>query len=112
MYLTILMHFSTESYPGARININMVSESREGVIASGVVKVHANNVFISGHDGGTGASRWTGIKNVRLPWQIGLVETHKRVLDNDLFDHTIIQAYDQLKRKRGCHSFSPWCSRV
>jgi len=35
----------------------MVSESRDGVIASGVVKVHANNVFISGHDGGTGASR-------------------------------------------------------
>lgn len=82
------------------------------MIASGVVKVHANNVFISGHDGGTGASRWTGIKNVGLPWELGLVKTHKRVLDNDLCGRTVIQTYDQLKRKRCYHSFSPWCKRV
>ena len=31
----------------------------------------------SGHDGGTGASSWTGIKGAGLPWELGLSETHQ-----------------------------------
>ena len=54
----------------------MVSEVGVGVIASGVVKSHADHVMISGHDGGTRESRWTRIKNVGLPWEVGLAETH------------------------------------
>ena len=33
--------------------------------------------FSSGHDGGTGASSWTGIRGAGLPWELGLSETHQ-----------------------------------
>jgi hypothetical protein len=44
------------------ISVKLVSENGVGVIASGVVKGHADHVLISGHDGGTGAAKWTSIK--------------------------------------------------
>jgi hypothetical protein len=34
--------------------VKLVSENGVGVVASGVVKGHADHVLISGHDGGTG----------------------------------------------------------
>ncbi len=44
-------------------------------------KISMSNNFIvsfsSGHDGGTGASSWTGIKGAGLPWELGLSETHQ-----------------------------------
>lgn len=33
------------------------------MVASGVVKGHADHVLISGHDGGTGAAKWSSIKS-------------------------------------------------
>ena len=39
--------------------MKLVSEAGVVVIASGVVKGHVDHVLISGHDGGTGAYRWT-----------------------------------------------------
>lgn len=71
-----------------------------GVIASGVVKGHADHVLISGHDGGTGASRWTGIKNAGLPWELGLAETHQTLVANDLRGRTTLQTDGQLKTGR------------
>jgi glutamate synthase (NADPH/NADH) len=44
------------------VSVKLVSENGVGVIASGVVKGHADHVLISGHDGGTGAAKWTSIK--------------------------------------------------
>ena len=67
------------------------------MIASGVVKGHADHVLISGHDGGTGASRWTGIKNAGLPWELGLAETHQTLVANDLRGRTVLQTDGQLK---------------
>lgn len=78
----------------------MVSEAGVGVIASGVVKGHADHVLISGHDGGTGASRWTGIKNAGLPWELGLAETHQTLVANDLRGRTVLQTDGQLKTGR------------
>ncbi len=46
-------------------------------MAAGVAKCGANHILISGHDGGTGASRWTGIKHTGLPWEMGLAEAHQ-----------------------------------
>jgi hypothetical protein len=37
------------------VSVKLVSENGVGVVASGVVKGHADHVLISGHDGGTGA---------------------------------------------------------
>ena len=47
-----------------------------GIIAVGVAKAGANVITISGHDGGTGASPLTSIKNAGLPWEVGLREAH------------------------------------
>lgn len=43
--------------PLARISVKLVSEAGVGIIASGCVKGGADHITISGHDGGTGASR-------------------------------------------------------
>lgn len=80
--------------------MKLVSEAGVGVIASGVVKGHADHVLISGHDGGTGASRWTGIKNAGLPWELGLAETHQTLVANDLRGRTTLQTDGQLKTGR------------
>ncbi|GJN15164.1 hypothetical protein PR202_gb02057 [Eleusine coracana subsp. coracana] len=82
--LAQLIHDLKNSNPGARISVKLVSEAGVGVVASGVVKGHADHVLISGHDGGTGASRWTGIKNAGLPWELGLAETHQTLVANGL----------------------------
>lgn len=86
--------------PDARISVKLVSEAGVGVIASGVVKGHADHVLISGHDGGTGASRWTGIKSAGVPWELGLAETHQTLVANDLRGRTTLQTDGQLKTGR------------
>ncbi|KAJ0971718.1 hypothetical protein J5N97_019677 [Dioscorea zingiberensis] len=98
--LAQLIHDLKNSNPGARISVKLVSEAGVGVIASGVVKGHADHVLISGHDGGTGASRWTGIKSAGLPWELGLAETHQTLVANDLRGRTILQTDGQLKTGR------------
>ncbi|KAG8476357.1 hypothetical protein CXB51_033276 [Gossypium anomalum] len=98
--LAQLIHDLKNSNPSARISVKLVSEAGVGVIASGVVKGHADHVLISGHDGGTGASRWTGIKNAGLPWELGLAETHQTLVSNDLRGRTVLQTDGQLKTGR------------
>ncbi|KAG0491043.1 hypothetical protein HPP92_007906 [Vanilla planifolia] len=95
--LAQLIHDLKNANPGARISVKLVSEAGVGVIASGVVKGHADHVLISGHDGGTGASKWTGIKNAGLPWELGLAETHQTLVANDLRGRTVLQTDGQLK---------------
>ncbi|XP_059431841.1 glutamate synthase [NADH], amyloplastic-like [Corylus avellana] len=98
--LAQLIHDLKNSNPAARISVKLVSEAGVGVVASGVVKGHADHVLISGHDGGTGASRWTGIKNAGLPWELGLAETHQTLVANDLRGRTVLQTDGQLKTGR------------
>ncbi|KAG6707010.1 hypothetical protein I3842_06G010500 [Carya illinoinensis] len=98
--LAQLIHDLKNSNPRARISVKLVSEAGVGVVASGVVKGHADHVLISGHDGGTGASRWTGIKNAGLPWELGLAETHQTLVANDLRGRTVLQTDGQLKTGR------------
>ncbi|KAK3134883.1 hypothetical protein QOZ80_5BG0411960 [Eleusine coracana subsp. coracana] len=95
--LAQLIHDLKNSNPGARISVKLVSEAGVGVVASGVVKGLADHVLISGHDGGTGASRWTGIKNAGLPWELGLAETHQTLVANGLRGRAVLQTDGQLK---------------
>ncbi|ODQ68214.1 glutamate synthase [Nadsonia fulvescens var. elongata DSM 6958] len=88
------------SNPRSRVSVKLVSEVGVGVIASGVAKAKADHILISGHDGGTGASRWTGIKYAGLPWELGLAETHQTLVLNDLRGRVIIQTDGQLKTGR------------
>ncbi|MFL6072051.1 MAG: glutamate synthase-related protein, partial [Mycobacteriales bacterium] len=52
--------------------------------AAGVAKAYADYILISGHDGGTGASPLSSIKNAGCPWEIGLAETQQVLVMNDL----------------------------
>ena len=69
--------------PKARISVKLVAEVGVGVVAAGVVKAKSEHLTISGHDGGTGASSWTGIKSAGLPWELGVAETHQTLVLND-----------------------------
>src|SRR4029077_10485111 len=70
--------------PQARIAVKLVSSSAVGIIATGVAKAGANVITISGHDGGTGASPITSIKNTGLPWEGGLRDAHCALLADGL----------------------------
>eukprot|EP01135_Chromosphaera_perkinsii_P012089 Nk52_evm27s2579 gene=Nk52_evmTU27s2579 len=86
--------------PTSRISVKLVSEVGVGVIASGVAKGHADHILISGHDGGTGASSWTGVKNAGLPWELGLAETHQTLVMNKLRGRVVIQTDGQMRTGR------------
>ncbi|MBN2040906.1 MAG: glutamate synthase large subunit [Spirochaetes bacterium] len=86
--------------PEARISVKLVSESGVGTIAAGVAKAHADNILISGYDGGTGASPLSSIKHAGLPWELGLSETHQTLLLNDLRGRVRLQTDGQLKTGR------------
>ena len=68
----------------ADVSVKLVSEVGVGVVAAGVAKAKADHILISGHDGGTGASRWTGIKHAGLPFELGIAETHQTLVLNGL----------------------------
>ena len=88
------------SSPRSRVSVKLVSETGVGIVASGVAKAKADHILISGHDGGTGASRWTGIKYAGLPWELGLAETHQTLVLNDLRGRVIVQTDGQLRTGR------------
>ncbi|MDX1524558.1 MAG: glutamate synthase-related protein, partial [Anaerolineae bacterium] len=72
--------------PTADVSVKLVSLAGVGTIAAGVAKGGADVVHIAGHSGGTGAAAWSSIKNVGLPWEIGLAETHQTLIRNNLRD--------------------------
>ncbi len=74
--LAQLIHDLRAVNPRARIGVKLVSGAGVGVIAAGVAKAGADVITISGHNGGTGSSPLTSIKNTGLPWEIGLREAH------------------------------------
>ena len=78
--LAQLIHDLHAVNPQARIGVKLVSGTGIGVIAAGVAKAGANVITISGHNGGTGSSPLTSIKNTGLPWEIGLRDTHETLL--------------------------------
>ena len=86
--------------PGVLVSVKLVSEVGVGTIAAGVAKGNADEVLISGHDGGTGASPWSSIKYAGIPWELGLAETQQTLLLNGLRDRIIVQVDGQMKTGR------------
>eukprot|EP00187_Rhodella_violacea_P011866 CAMPEP_0184712090 /NCGR_PEP_ID=MMETSP0314-20130426/2675_1 /TAXON_ID=38298 /ORGANISM="Rhodella maculata, Strain CCMP 736" /LENGTH=2103 /DNA_ID=CAMNT_0027174435 /DNA_START=17 /DNA_END=6328 /DNA_ORIENTATION=- len=82
--LAQLIHDLKNANPSANVSVKLVSKVGVGVIASGVAKGKADHILVSGYDGGTGASRWTGIKHAGLPWELGIAETHQTLVMNGL----------------------------
>ena len=86
--------------PGVKVSVKLVSEVGVGTIAAGVAKGNADEVLISGHDGGTGASPWSSIKHAGCPWELGLSETQQVLVMNALRDRIRVQVDGQLRTGR------------
>ena len=86
--------------PGVQVSVKLVSEVGVGTVAAGVAKGHADEVLISGHDGGTGASPLSSIKHAGGPWELGLAETQQTLVLNGLRDRILVQVDGQLKTGR------------
>jgi glutamate synthase (ferredoxin) len=82
--LAQLIYDLREINPRARIGVKLVSQAGVGTVASGVAKANADVILISGHDGGTGASPLSSIKNTASPWEMGLAETQQALVANGL----------------------------
>ncbi|TMW59939.1 hypothetical protein Poli38472_005008 [Pythium oligandrum] len=98
--LAQLIHDLKHSNPSAEVSVKLVSEVGVGVVAAGVAKAKSDHITISGHDGGTGASSWTGVKNGGLPWELGLAEAQQTLVLNDLRSRVRLQTDGQLKTGR------------
>jgi len=88
------------SCPGCKVSVKLVSEVGVGTIAAGVVKGNADEVLISGHDGGTGASPLSSIMHAGAPWELGLAETQQTLVLNNLRGRTRLQTDGQLRTGR------------
>ena len=86
--------------PGVKVSVKLVAEVGVGTIAAGVAKGNADEVLISGHDGGTGASPLSSIKHAGTPWELGLAETQQVLVMNGLRDRIRVQTDGQLKTGR------------
>nr|UAD84120.1 glutamate synthase [Gracilaria changii] len=86
--------------PEAQVSVKLVAEVGIGTIAAGVAKANADIIQISGHDGGTGASPLSSIKHAGCPWELGLSEVHKILVDNQLRDRVILRVDGGLRTGR------------
>ncbi len=83
--------------PQAKVSVKLVAEIGIGTIAAGVAKANSDVIQISGHDGGTGASPLSSIKHAGVPWELGLTEVHRVLLQNQLRDRVLLRADGGLK---------------
>ena len=89
-----------EGRTGAKVSVKLVAEVGVGTVAAGVAKGLADEVLVSGHDGGTGASPLSSIKHAGIPWEIGLAETQQTLVQNGLRNRILVQADGQMKTGR------------
>jgi glutamate synthase (ferredoxin) len=95
--LAQLIHDLHQVNPAAKVSVKLVAEIGIGTIAAGVAKANADVIQISGHDGGTGASPLSSIKHAGSPWELGLSEVHRSLLENGLRDRVLLRADGGLK---------------
>lgn len=77
--------------PQAGVSVKLVAEVGIGTVAAGVAKANADIIQISGHDGGTGASPLSSIKHAGSPWELGLTEVHRVLMENQLRDRVLLR---------------------
>ena len=98
--LAQLIHDLKTVNPRARIGVKLVSEAGVGTIAAGVAKARADYILISGHDGGTGASPLSSIKNAGAPWELGLAEAQQVLVSNRLRERVSLRTDGGLRSGR------------
>jgi glutamate synthase domain-containing protein 2/glutamate synthase domain-containing protein 1/glutamate synthase domain-containing protein 3 len=75
----------------AQVSVKLVAEDGVGTIAAGVVKALADVVHVSGANGGTGASPLSSIKHAGMPWELGLADTQRSLVDNGLRSRVVVR---------------------
>jgi glutamate synthase (ferredoxin) len=98
--LAQLIHDLKTVNPRARVGVKLVSEAGVGTIAAGVAKAKADYILISGHDGGTGASPLSSIKNAGSPWELGLAEAQQVLVASRLRDRVSLRTDGGLRSGR------------
>jgi glutamate synthase (NADPH/NADH) len=98
--LAQLIHDLKNANPSANVSVKLVSELGVGVVAAGVAKCKADHILISGCEGGTGASKWTGIKSAGASWELGLAESHQALVLNGLRGRVSLETDGQLRTGR------------
>ncbi|MDV7398777.1 glutamate synthase-related protein, partial [Arthrospira platensis SPKY1] len=89
-----------EVNPRAKVCVKLVSSSGVGTIAAGVAKAYADVILVSGHEGGTGASPLSSIKNAGSAWEIGLSEAHQVLMLNGLRSRVTLRTDGGMKTGR------------
>ena len=89
-----------QANPEAAVSVKLVSAAGVGLVAAGVVKALADVVHIAGADGGTGASPLSSIKHAGAPWELGLVETQRTLVEGGLRGRARLRADGGLKTGR------------
>ncbi|MCH4563497.1 glutamate synthase large subunit [Halomonas sp. EGI 63088] len=98
--LAQLIHDLKCANPEAEIHVKLVSKANVGTIAAGVAKARADAVLISGDAGGTGAAKKTSIKHTGTPWELGLAETHRVLMANNLRSRITVRTDGGMKTGR------------
>jgi glutamate synthase (NADPH/NADH) large chain/glutamate synthase (ferredoxin) len=86
--------------PRAKVCVKLVACAGVGTVAAGVAKAYADVVLISGHDGGTGASPLSSIKNTGGPWEFGVAEAQQTLMLNDLRSRIVVRTDGGMKSGR------------
>ena len=86
--------------PVADVSVKLVSSVGVGTIAAGVAKGGAEVIHLAGADGGTGASPLSSIKNAGLPWEVGLAETQRTLVRDELRGRVRLRADGGMKTGR------------
>lgn len=86
-----LIHDLKQLHPEGKVSVKLVSGVNIGTIAVGVAKAGADIIQVSGGEGGTGAASLSSMKHAGLPWEIGLLEVHQSLIENDLRDHVTLR---------------------
>ncbi|MEM7584725.1 MAG: glutamate synthase large subunit, partial [Acidobacteriota bacterium] len=86
--------------PRARIGVKLVAGAGVGTIAAGVAKSYADIIQISGDSGGTGSSPLSSIKHAGMPWELGLAETQRALVQAELRDRVTLRVDGGLKTGR------------
>jgi glutamate synthase (NADPH) large chain len=77
--------------PKAEISVKLCAEAGVGTVAAGVVKAGADHVTVVGHDGGTGAAALSSLQGAGIPWEMGIAETQRVLVEQGLRGRTILQ---------------------
>ncbi|KAE8205771.1 hypothetical protein CF328_g291 [Tilletia controversa] len=69
----------------AQVFVKVMSEVDVDLVTSDVVKAKVNHILISGHVGSTSTACWSSFAYAAgLPLELGLLETHPTLLQDDL----------------------------